>query len=272
MYGPDTGPDTALTATPLVMLHGFRGDHHGLEPIVARMPGLRVIVPDLPGFGECPPLATGVHDLAGYAGWAGAFVRGVAPGGAALLGHSFGSIVAAATVAGGLEVSALALVSPIAGSALGGPHPVLAAATVALHRFAGALPERAGTALLRSRVFTRGAGLTMLRTRDREIRRFVHAEHDRWFAGFHDRRTLLEAFAASVAHGVDEFAPRVTVPTLLVASELDDLSTPQQQRRLAATFPDARLETVPGTGHLSHYEKPGAVADLLSSFLQAHSG
>lgn len=268
MYGPDTGPDIDPVATPLVMVHGFRGDHHGLEPVVARLPGFRVIVPDLPGFGECPPLASGVHDLAGYANWATAFVRGVAPGGAALLGHSFGSIVATAAVAGGLEVSSLALVSPIAGSALGGPHPVLTAATVALHRFAGALPERVGTALLRSRVFSRGAGLTMLRTRDREIRRFVHAQHDRWFGGFHDRRTLLEAFAASVAHGVDEFAPHVTVPTLLVVSELDDVCSREQQRRLATAFPDARLEWLPGTGHLSHYEQPAAIAALVAEFLR----
>ena len=39
-------------APVLVLVHGFRGDHHGLEPVVAQLPGFRIVSPDLPGFGE----------------------------------------------------------------------------------------------------------------------------------------------------------------------------------------------------------------------------
>jgi len=41
-YGPADAP-------VLVLVHGFRGDHHGLEPVVAQLPGFRFISPDLPG-------------------------------------------------------------------------------------------------------------------------------------------------------------------------------------------------------------------------------
>lgn len=255
-----------VTDPVVVMLHGLRGDHHGLEPIVAHLPGYHVVVPDLPGFGESAPLTTGTHDLAGYAAWTSAFVRAVAPG-AALLGHSFGSIVASAAVAGGLEVPRLVLVTPIAGSALRGPRQVMTRATVLVHRLAGALPERLGTALLRSRPFTRVASVAMVKTPDRELRRWIHAEHDRYFGGFADRRVLLEAFTASVSHGVDEVAARIAVPTLLVGTELDDITAPAEQERLAGVFPDARLEMITRTGHLVHYERPDAVAALVTGFL-----
>jgi len=52
--------DAALT---LVAVHGYRGDHHGLEPVVAFLDGIRVISPDLPGFGQTAPLAGVEHTI-----------------------------------------------------------------------------------------------------------------------------------------------------------------------------------------------------------------
>src|SRR4051794_9378538 len=78
--------------TRIVFLHGFRGDHHGLEPICAHLVGLcddvQVLVPDLPGFGASWPLHTGAHDIDGYSGWTRALLAGHE--GAVLAGHSFG--------------------------------------------------------------------------------------------------------------------------------------------------------------------------------------
>ncbi|WP_219420383.1 alpha/beta fold hydrolase [Pseudonocardia nigra] len=262
VYGADSADRT------LVFVHGLRGDHHGLEPIVAHLEGVRVVVPDLPGFGASPPLPAGGHDVAGYAAWIRDLLAAVAPGGDAVLaGHSFGSIVTAAAVAQGAPVRALVLVNPIAASALAGPRVVMTRLTVLYHRLAAALPERAGTALLRNPVMTRVASVAMATTGDRELRRWIHAEHDRYFSTFADRRTLLEAFHASVRHDVGESAAAVAVPTLLVAADRDDLAPPAAQHTLAGRFPDARLVVVPGTGHLAHYEAPAAVAAALTEFL-----
>src|SRR5918994_4476982 len=87
VYGPDDA------AHRVVFLHGLRGDHHGLEPIVAHLEGVRVVVPDLPGFGASPPLPSDRHDVAGYAAWTRDLLTALAPDGDAVLaGHSFGSI------------------------------------------------------------------------------------------------------------------------------------------------------------------------------------
>lgn len=73
-YGPEDAAET------IVAVHGFRGDHHGLEPVVAHLPEARVIMPDLPGFGATPPMNRHAHDLDGYARFVTEFIRSVAPG------------------------------------------------------------------------------------------------------------------------------------------------------------------------------------------------
>jgi pimeloyl-ACP methyl ester carboxylesterase len=250
--------------TTVVFLHGFRGDHHGLEPIVASMiaadPGLRVLVPDLPGFGATPPLPAGAHDVDGYAGWTRDLLD-LLGGDVVLAGHSFGSIVASAAVArDATGITSLVLVNPIASLALQGPRVVMRKLTAAYHRVAGAVPLAVGEAMLRNRVVTRIASIAMVTTTDAGLRRWIHAEHDRYFSSFAGRASLLEAFTASVTHAVTAYAPEVKVPVLLVAGELDDLAPPAAQRTLLPLFPDARLALLPGTGHLAHYEQPAAVA------------
>lgn len=254
-------------APVIVLVHGFRGDHHGLEPIVANLPGFRIVSPDLPGFGESAPL-DGPHDVAGYAAWLDAFVASLELGGAyTLLGHSFGSIVASAAVAGGLRPERLVLVNPIGAPALEGPRGIMTRLAVAYYRAAAALPERAGFAVLKSRAIVRVMSVTMAKTRSRELRRFIHDQHDRYFSAFSDRDSLLEAFRASVSHDVREFAPRIDVPVLLVAAERDDITPLSAQHVLVGRFPDARLEVIPEVGHLIHYEAPGDAARRILGFV-----
>src|SRR5690606_19619659 len=62
-YGPADAPRT------IVAVHGYRGDHHGLEPVVVRLPGVRVVSPDLPGFGASTPMTGARHSVDGYGRW-----------------------------------------------------------------------------------------------------------------------------------------------------------------------------------------------------------
>lgn len=252
--------------TTLLLVHGFRGDHHGLEPVVANLSGIRVIAPDLPGFGETPPIPGRAHDLELYAQWLRRFAQEVAPG-APVLGHSFGSIVASAAVADGLQTDRLVLVNPIGAPALEGPRGVLTRLAVFYYRAAARLPARVGDALLRNRVIVRGMSVAMVKTRQPLLRRFVHDQHDRYFSRFADRDVLLQAFVASVSHDVREFAPRISQPTLLVAAQLDDITPIEAERALRTLFRDAELVEIPGVGHLIHYETPEPAAAAITRFL-----
>ncbi|MEY9953509.1 alpha/beta fold hydrolase [Leifsonia sp. EB34] len=263
--------------TTLVLVHGFRGDHHGLEPVVAQLGGgLRLISPDLPGFGESTPLTERDHDIAGYSDWLRAFVAGLGlTGRVVLLGHSFGSIVVAATLAGGNDgdggagerPDAVVLVNPIGQPALAGPRGVLTRLAIFYYWLAAALPERLGFALLRNRVIVRVMSIAMAKTRDRSLRAWIHGQHDSYFSAFSDRRVVLQAFRASVAHDVSEYAARVPEPTLLVAAVDDDITPIVAERRLRGLFPDARLVEIADVGHLIHYEKPVDATQAIQEFL-----
>ena len=271
MLGSETryweyGDPTAHTT--IVMVHGFRGDHHGLEPVVAQLPGFRMISPDLPGFGESGVLKGCRHDIAGYGRWLAEFVAALGlTGRRVVLGHSFGSIIVAASVAGGLHADDVVLVNPIAAPALAGPRGILTRLAVFYYRVAARLPERLGFALLRNRVIVRVMSVTMAKTGDPGLRRWIHNQHDRYFSAFADRRVVLEAFTASVGSDVSEFAGRIPQRTLLIAAEKDDITPVAAQYRLQKLFPDATLQVIPDVGHLIHYEVPAQAADALRRFL-----
>lgn len=260
VYGPPDAPTT------IVAVHGFRGEHHGLEPVVAHLPEYRIVSPDLPGFGETAPVPDRRHDLDLYAEWLTAFAAEVAPG-AVILGHSFGSIVVSAAVARGLRTPRVVLVNPIGAPALEGPRGILTRLAVFYYWAGARLPRRLGEALLRNRAIVRAMSVSMAKTRERDIRRFIHDQHDTYFSRFADRDVLHDAFVASVSHDVREFAPRIEQPTLLVAAQRDDITPIEAERHLATLFPHADLVEIPDVGHLIHYETPAEAATAIRRFL-----
>ena len=261
---------------PLILVHGFRGDHHGLwgmaERIAHARPSARVIVPDLPGFGETPALPDRPHELSAFAEWLRAFAAAAAPQGHQILGHSFGSLVVAQALASGLPASRVVLVNPIAAPALRGPQAALTRLALAYYRAADALPERASRALLGSRVIVRAMSEVMAKTDDRQLRGWIHDQHDRYFSRFADTASLLQSFAASTSHTVTEVADRIAQPTLLIAGDRDDITPLTAQLTLRNRLPDAQLVVIPGVGHLVHYEAVRESADAIATFLDPARG
>lgn len=61
--------------------------------------------------------------------------------------------------------------------------------------------------------------------------------------------------------------PRIACPVLLACGEADQLTPPEHSREMAALLPRARLEIVPGAGHLLTLEQPARVQALLLDWL-----
>ena len=59
----------------------------------------------------------------------------------------------------------------------------------------------------------------------------------------------------------------VEVPSLVLVGEEDASLPPPLSREIAEAMPNARLEVVPGAGHLSALEQPGPVAEAMLEFL-----
>ena len=60
---------------------------------------------------------------------------------------------------------------------------------------------------------------------------------------------------------------RLTMPILCMVGEEDTLIRPDIVRALAAALPDARIRTVPGSGHSIYFENPAVFNQLVRDFL-----
>jgi pimeloyl-ACP methyl ester carboxylesterase len=262
-YGP------ADAARTVVIAHGYRGDHHGLEPVIALLPDVRFVSPDLPGFGLSTPMTQAPHSIEGYARWLGAFLeeRGLR-GDAVLLGHSFGSMVTTYALANGLTTPALILINPISTDPHRGGGAIMNALTRAYYTAARRLPVPLGRGLLGNWAIVQIMSVTLAKTRDAQLRRWIHEEHHRYFNGFSDPQTVAEAFDASLSTDVTRYAGALTMPVLVIAGEEDAIAPAAGQHTFVETLPDANLVMLDRVGHLIHYERPREAADAISAFLR----
>jgi len=261
---------TSRAASPskptIIMIHGFRGTHHGLLLIAKKLRGFNILIPDLPGFGRGPKLKT--YDLDSYVNWLHEFIKKqnlTRP--PILLGHSFGSIVSAAYAkAYPRTIRQLVLVNPIGAPALEGPNRVMTKLAVFYYKVGTKLPEKAAHKWLASKTIVRVMSITMAKTHDKGLRTYIHHQHDQYFSRFHSPQSVLESFTTSISHHVGEFAKNIPVDTLLIAGSLDDITPLSAQYGLVKKFPRARLKVINNVGHLTHYETPEKVAEFIQAF------
>lgn len=284
---------------PVLLVHGFRGDHHGLEIIanylLKLIPNVSIISPDLPGFGrsaDLPESAPGEDSIDAYVAWLQDFVERTNPLGLPLhvVGHSFGSILTSAFAAAHpASLARLSLINPISEPALEGRQRVASRLASLYYRAGAALPEKIGYPLLRSQLITRLSSEVMMRTKDRAMRRFINGQHAAYFGSFGSRRGVLSAYEASITHTAAEYAAAIRVPVQMLVAEDDDLGTPETARAMYATLTSRnlpvshslpttstsareRLDMIPEVGHLIHYETPHLAAELIADFAAGHSG
>lgn len=280
---PDRSTGAAPSSRrPVVLIHGFRGDHHGLALIAHELRDRDVWVPDLPGFGIAPPPASGL-DLAAFTAHiqmlcaACEAATGVQP---ILVGHSFGSVLAAHASAQSPGISAgLGLLSPIVQPALEGSAKILTLLTRLYYAAGAALPERPGSALLAHPLVVRGMSEVMATSSDRMTRRFIHDQHARHFSDYADRRSLAEAYRVSTEHTVADVTAELAQasrPLLVVAGDDDLIAPVEVARGFVADLRDRNLtvdeQTLAGVGHLLHYERPAAVATAIERFARSVDG
>lgn len=261
---------SAGSGEALVLLHGFPLDHRmwdGQRALVG--PGgalagrVRLLVPDLPGFGASPaPAAT---SIAAMADDVAALVTAAATGPAVVCGLSMGGYVA---------------------QHLAARHRALVRGLVLVDtRLEADAPEaRAARADLAARVERLGAGIAAEAMLPRLVSREPGAALD---ASAAPRRPGVEAaLRAAIASTSPDTIRRALLalaerpdmtataaafdlPTLLVVGADDAITPPECLERAATIIPGARLVVVPGCGHLTPLEDPPAFNAALAAFLGA---
>jgi 3-oxoadipate enol-lactonase len=64
-----------------------------------------------------------------------------------------------------------------------------------------------------------------------------------------------------------ERAAAIDVPSLVIVGEADRVTPPALSEELAALVPGAKLETIPGAGHISNLERPAEFNRIVQEFI-----
>jgi 3-oxoadipate enol-lactonase len=71
--------------------------------------------------------------------------------------------------------------------------------------------------------------------------------------------------------GVHDQLDRITIPTLIVVGDQDVATVPAKAERMHARIRGSRLVVIPGAGHTSTVEEPGAVNAAVEEFLRTQA-
>lgn len=257
---------TMGSGPPLLLLHGTGASVHswrGLMPLLAQ--SHTVIAPDLPRHAFTSGHDAYAMSLPAMAGEIAALMKALKAEPAAIIGHSAGAAVA-------LQ---LALDHGYRGPIIG--------LNAALRPFPGALAQifpAVAKALfvnpLVPRIFT--GSIDLVGGAERFLWRSTHSRIDR--EGLACYRTLLKhpghaggALAMMANWDLPTLRTRMGEarnPVLLVHGTNDPAIPPDWARDAQGWLPDARLELLPGLGHLAHEEAPEAAQAQIAAFLAQH--
>ncbi len=259
-------PATTQTSITLVMIHGYRGNHRGLEAIAAGLSRYRVLIPDLPGFGESAPLNQ-THSVKAYSDWLHNFIEALGlVDQTHLMGHSFGSLVVG-YYATQHTTKSVTLVNPVSTPALEGPQAALTNLTKIYYLLATLAPRFAGEWLLRNKIAVMVMSVVMAKTKNKDLRRWIHKQHLSNFSDFASVKVAVEGYDASISMDLSKLADQISAPVLVVAANLDDITDIESQRRVSSLYQKLTYREIEGVGHLVHYEAPEQASAFISQFL-----
>jgi pimeloyl-ACP methyl ester carboxylesterase len=239
--------------TPLVLIHGFCEDSSVWKGILPGLSDLPVIAADLPGFGE-----SDLPSAATVAYYAEAVIQALDTIGITrfyLLGHSLGGYVALEILAG--------YGSRLAGMGLVHSHPLADSA---------------------ERLDARRRGIELLQSgrKDLYVSQLFPGLFAPAYAQAHPEtvQTLIENGRRQSAEGIiaaleammrrkdhRETLRTAPCPVLFIAGTEDTL-IPAEVTWNSALLPDiARVEMLPGVGHMGMYEAPEAVIAAVKAFM-----
>ncbi len=271
------GPNDAALAPTALLVHGYMdaaGTFDLLAPSLTAA-GLRVLAPDMRGFGAGPKAPRGsYYHFPDYVADLAAIVLAALPAEAPLflVGHSMGGTIASLFAGAFPErVTKLAILE---GS--GPPDNPWNVAPARMRRWidqvnelrargAGDAPRAVGTLdEARRRLVANHSRVdrAILETR---LPHLLHEVEPGRFAWSFDPLHKTVAPMPFFAEAYKEFAAAVTCPVLAVSGGPEGFHTPDEDARLAAFRNLSKVE-MPGAGHMMHWTQPDALGAILTAF------
>jgi pimeloyl-ACP methyl ester carboxylesterase len=263
-FYPATMGDAAK-AKNLVLVHGYRGDHHGLEAFAGGLTDFNVYSPDLPGFGTSAALNV-EHSLNSYADWFKAFLQEIKLENPLVVGHSFGTLVVSATEAKLGLFEKIVLVNPVAGGRIVGVSKLLMEFVKFYYWVAHIVPEVIGNRMTKTYLLVDSMSAYTTKSKDKTLRKWVKEQHRTHFNSFANSQVVWEAYVASTENVVTPYVKEIHKPVLLIAAELDEITPVSAVYEFARTMDHAEVYEIKGCGHLVHYEAADEAIDVINKF------
>jgi len=245
----------------IVLLHGFRGNHKGLTDMAQHLQGYRIIVPDLPGYGESEPLSV-PHSLHNYASWLDEFVEVLGLEEWVSWSHSYsGSIALIQAVDGRRRPQALVSVS------LADVRRDLASAVSTFYYWVGQfMPRPVRHRWIASRTVDHAAGRWLFMTVTPRRRKILMQRGERNLPIL-NVKVVTEEYMSSMKTPLEPYSGRVKVPVLIIAGAKDVIVPLRRLERLVKLMPQGQLLVMEDQGHLAPIERPAATATITKRFL-----
>lgn len=229
---------------PLVLLHGAGGNHLTWPPDIRRLAGYRVYALDMPGHGRSA--GRGQQSISGYTQLVRDWMQAIDLHRGAFVGYSMGSAIALSLALESPEqVIGLGLIGAAAKMRV---NPQLLEDTSSATTFHNAVEQIVDWSF---------SAQADPRLKELVIQRLAET-----------RPSVLHGdFLACDSFDVSEQVSQVGCPTLVVCGEMDKMVPLRYAQFLLDHIAGARLEVVPGAGHMVMQEQPQAVARLLQQFM-----
>lgn len=250
-----------VPGAPLVLLvHGTGASTHSFRALMPLLAAhAEVLAVDLPGHGFSGPPAAQDWSLPGFAGQLQALLHALQCQPTLAVGHSAGAaVLVQAALHNGLQAPALVAINgaflPFGGLAAPLLSP-LARLLYAVPGVPGLFSQRAAEPAVVRRLIE-GTGSTL----DAE----GLALYGRLMRDPGHTRAALAMMAHWELQPLARALPQLQVPLLLLLAGANDRAVPPAQaRRVQQLCASARLQMLPGLGHLAHEEAPAVVAQHL---------
>lgn len=247
----------------ILMVHGFRGNHRALTKFAYQFKE-RVILLDLPGYGESQPMAD-EHSLDNFANFLMDFIKELnITNNLLLIGHSYGASIcmnfASHTPK---ELTGLVLINPsISADNLFNKFGDLYIKSVDF------LPQRWRKAWLANRLFDLVGAEVLIKNVSYKRKQQLIKDGQR---NLKDARpqVIVESFTSYRYSNTYNIAAKITTPTLIIAGALDRLALTSKVQELATHIQNVELNVVERHGHLVPLERPVHTATLTKRFFES---
>jgi pimeloyl-ACP methyl ester carboxylesterase len=248
----------------VLMVHGHRGNHRGLLRLASHFAEYRVIIPDLPGFGQSE--AFDQHSLEGYAEFLAEFIQALKLSQFSLVGHSFGAAACVLFASHSPEgLKKLVLITPTTAS-----KRLLARVAIAYYHTVAAMPRSWRRHILGSRWINRIESHLLLKTAGGAFKQTIMRERLRDLGELQDE-VAIGSFFSVYQTPVFRAAPKIKMPTLLIGGGADRIAPVESLKKLKRLIEGAQLVMMPSAGHLVPLEEPARMAELCLRFLEPHA-